>query len=368
MEWRSSLKRSQSLQTVTCDKPVWTDVGLRDKRTSVSQLVARYQVGENQHVQTTTTTISVEVKPQKLIQAWRSHLQLSDPKDTVDSIDEIWKDDAWNEPKSPTGLARSKSLSSLSHSAGSIHSLKAKFEPKAISQNKWESFRPLPRKSDITQMLNKEPDEIKKADDGLKTSVDTPVNEVATTEKQTGSNAKADNNTKTQRRKTIGGIDFERFAAAQAEEKRRSIADFRDSSEKLCISVKAISALYMSKLAPQEPKTQVRSELGNRPRLTKFQPVSQEKCSACLKPVYPMERVNTGKHIYHKTCFCCKHCKKKLSMLNYASLYGVLYCTFHYQQLFRTKGNYDEGFGFTQHKDRWTVRSSANEASADSEA
>uniref|UniRef100_A0A8C6SSW2 LIM zinc-binding domain-containing protein n=1 Tax=Neogobius melanostomus TaxID=47308 RepID=A0A8C6SSW2_9GOBI len=81
-----------------------------------------------------------------------------------------------------------------------------------------------------------------------------------------------------------------------------------------------------------------------------------------------MERVTTDKASFHKTCFCCKHCKKKLSMLNYASLYGELYCTFHYQQLFRTKGNYDEGFGFSQHKSRWTVRSSTTGAPADSDA
>lgn len=40
-----------------------------------------------------------------------------------------------------------------------------------------------------------------------------------------------------------------------ADEKRKSIADFGDSSfnptkEKLCVSVKAMSALYLSKVAP----------------------------------------------------------------------------------------------------------------------
>lgn len=42
-----------------------------------------------------------------------------------------------------------------------------------------------------------------------------------------------------------------------AEDKRRSLADLRDSSlfqakEKLSVSVKAMSALYLSKVAPQE--------------------------------------------------------------------------------------------------------------------
>ncbi|TRY85536.1 hypothetical protein DNTS_033068 [Danionella cerebrum] len=87
-----------------------------------------------------------------------------------------------------------------------------------------------------------------------------------------------------------------------------------------------------------------------------FQPAAQETCSACLKAVYPMERMAADKLIFHKTCFCCKYCKKKLSLQSYAPLYGEFYCVFHYQQLFRRKGNYDEGFGHQQHKERWRQR------------
>ncbi|XP_041102751.1 probable serine/threonine-protein kinase nek3 [Polyodon spathula] len=76
-------------------------------------------------------------------------------------------------------------------------------------------------------------------------------------------------------------------------------------------------------------------------------------CSACFKPVYPMERTTAGTSIFHHSCFCCKHCQKKLSLCNYAALLGEFYCIFHYQQLFREKGNYDEGFGRKQHKDQW---------------
>uniref|UniRef100_A0A3B5KL17 LIM domain containing 2 n=1 Tax=Takifugu rubripes TaxID=31033 RepID=A0A3B5KL17_TAKRU len=87
-----------------------------------------------------------------------------------------------------------------------------------------------------------------------------------------------------------------------------------------------------------------------------FQPACQEMCSACLKPVYPMERITTHKCIFHKACFSCKQCKKKLSVSNYAPLHEEFYCTFHYQQLFRRKGNYDEGFGYAQHKNRWLLK------------
>ena len=39
---------------------------------------------------------------------------------------------------------------------------------------------------------------------------------------------------------------------------------------------------------------------------------------------------------------------------NYAALQGKLYCKPHFKQLFKTKGNYDEGFGREQHKTQWT--------------
>ncbi|XP_029309372.1 uncharacterized protein LOC115022512 [Cottoperca gobio] len=66
-----------------------------------------------------------------------------------------------------------------------------------------------------------------------------------------------------------------------------------------------------------------------------------------------MEKMLANELILHNNCFCCKHCKKKLSIHNYSSLYGEFYCTSHYQQLFKRTGNYDEGFGHRQHKDRW---------------
>uniref|UniRef100_A0A3P9CWQ6 LIM domain containing 2 n=1 Tax=Maylandia zebra TaxID=106582 RepID=A0A3P9CWQ6_9CICH len=99
-----------------------------------------------------------------------------------------------------------------------------------------------------------------------------------------------------------------------------------------------------------------------------FQPASREMCSACLKPVYQMEKITADKYFFHKACFCCKHCKKKLSMYSYAPLNGEFYCIFHYQQLFRRKGNYDEGFGHAQHKDRWLLKNAADLVHDESEA
>lgn len=55
-------------------------------------------------------------------------------------------------------------------------------------------------------------------------------------------------------------------------------------------------------------------------------------------------------------------------MGNYASLHGKIYCKPHFKQLFKSKGNYDEGFGHKQHKELWNSKdqlSSINKSQAD---
>ncbi|KAI6072587.1 LIM domain-containing protein 2 isoform X2 [Anser cygnoides] len=79
----------------------------------------------------------------------------------------------------------------------------------------------------------------------------------------------------------------------------------------------------------------------------------KEMCTACQKTVYPMERLVADKFVFHNACFCCKHCHAKLSLGSYAALHGEFYCKPHFQQLFKSKGNYDEGFGRKQHKELW---------------
>lgn len=44
------------------------------------------------------------------------------------------------------------------------------------------------------------------------------------------------------------------------------------------------------------------------------------------------------------------------SLANYASLHGTVYCKPHFSQLFKAKGNYDEGFGHRPHKELWESR------------
>uniref|UniRef100_A0A8C2U7D8 LIM zinc-binding domain-containing protein n=1 Tax=Coturnix japonica TaxID=93934 RepID=A0A8C2U7D8_COTJA len=78
-----------------------------------------------------------------------------------------------------------------------------------------------------------------------------------------------------------------------------------------------------------------------------------ETCTLCQQRVYPMERFVADKQNFHKSCFRCHHCSSQLSLGNYAALHGQIYCKPHFKQLFKSKGNYDEGFGHKQHKDLW---------------
>uniref|UniRef100_A0A8D3B7L6 LIM domain and actin binding 1a n=1 Tax=Scophthalmus maximus TaxID=52904 RepID=A0A8D3B7L6_SCOMX len=79
----------------------------------------------------------------------------------------------------------------------------------------------------------------------------------------------------------------------------------------------------------------------------------RETCVSCLKTVYPLERLVANQHVYHSSCFRCSHCNTKLSLANYASLHNNVYCKPHFCQLFKAKGNYDEGFGHRPHKELW---------------
>ncbi|XP_008412846.1 LIM domain and actin-binding protein 1a [Poecilia reticulata] len=88
----------------------------------------------------------------------------------------------------------------------------------------------------------------------------------------------------------------------------------------------------------------------------------RETCVSCQKTVYPLERLVANKDVYHSSCFRCSHCNTKLSLANYASLHSNIYCKPHFSQLFKAKGNYDEGFGHRPHKELWEGKGEADEA------
>eukprot|EP00064_Thunnus_orientalis_P012016 superscaffoldBa00001795_g12049 len=271
MEWKSNLRRTQSLRNIpsSCDKPTWMEAGLRGKQASVSQLVA------------------------------------SGPLETKEThLESVMKRNNESERSQPkTNLSRSKSMGSL-HNSASIDALKALFESKGATQNKLKSsFRAAnvttPSKAaDILPVMNGEVEEVKSSAEKQKTQIpaDAPVNDVKPDAKEENASRKVANQTRRERRKTIGGIDFEEVAAYQADEKRRSIADFKDSSfnqtkEQLCVSVKAISALYLSKVAPQKPphshlkpEQDQSSESGKRVKVTKMAEDSLQKKDDHLPP------------------------------------------------------------------------------------
>ncbi|KAM6970845.1 uncharacterized protein LKV04_016582 [Tautogolabrus adspersus] len=369
MEWKSNLRRAQSLRSVpsSCDKPSWPEAGLRDKRTSVSHLVSRYQ----------TTVVSTSVQETTVHEGATNQKQIIKEVEQPNLEYLMLRNEERERSRAKSNLTRSKSMGSLQKTTTSIGTLKALFESKAATPNNSKrilrdgSITSTNRAVDILPVMNGKIEEVKISAEKPKTQTPAhpPRNDAKNDAKEDHVTRKVASKTRLERRKTIGGIDFEKLASSQADDKRRSFADFRDSSfvqtkDKLSVSVKAMSALYLSKAAPQESHRSIlkqaqdqTSESGKRAKLTKFLPACQEMCSACSKPVYPMEKITTDKYIFHKTCFCCKQCKKKLSMQNYAPLYGEFYCIFHYKQLFRRKGNYDEGFGHTQHKNRWLLRS-----------
>ncbi|XP_031168408.1 LIM domain and actin-binding protein 1a [Sander lucioperca] len=92
----------------------------------------------------------------------------------------------------------------------------------------------------------------------------------------------------------------------------------------------------------------------------------RETCVSCLKTVYPLERLVANQHVYHSSCFRCSHCNTKLSLVNYASLHNNVYCKPHFCQLFKAKGNYDEGFGHRPHKQLWDSKGESGETSPQS--
>ncbi|KAJ0697186.1 putative transcription factor interactor and regulator LIM family [Helianthus annuus] len=107
-------------------------------------------------------------------------------------------------------------------------------------------------------------------------------------------------------------------------------------------------------------------------RLSSFFEGTRDKCNACAKIVYPIERVNKHHNYhcifatsfmslililinydneikvkvdgtaYHRACFKCCHGGCTISPSNYIAHEGRLYCKHHHIQLFKKKGNYSQ--------------------------
>ncbi|CAK8573830.1 unnamed protein product [Lathyrus sativus] len=71
---------------------------------------------------------------------------------------------------------------------------------------------------------------------------------------------------------------------------------------------------------------------------------SIQKCMACEKTVYLVEKLAADGRTYHKACFRCHHCQNTLKLSNYCSIDGVLYCRPHYDQLYKRTGSLNKSF------------------------
>mmetsp|Transcript_77335 Transcript_77335/g.224370 ORF Transcript_77335/g.224370 Transcript_77335/m.224370 type:complete len:193 (-) Transcript_77335:62-640(-) len=69
-----------------------------------------------------------------------------------------------------------------------------------------------------------------------------------------------------------------------------------------------------------------------------------DKCSACGKTAYVVERIQIEGLIFHASCFKCTHCGNKLSVGAFSKAeQGKFYCKPHYEQLFKLRGRYSLG-------------------------
>ncbi|NXT15742.1 XIRP2 protein, partial [Prunella fulvescens] len=113
---------------------------------------------------------------------------------------------------------------------------------------------------------------------------------------------------------------------------------------------KTVTQILKEQLEKAAQEKAVHSDRETTPakEVKKLQILEYETCKLCQQRVYPMECLVADKQNFHK------------SLGNYASLHGKIYCKPHFKQLFKSKGNYDEGFGHKQHKELWNSKEQHN--------
>ncbi|XP_037370614.1 LIM domain and actin-binding protein 1 isoform X2 [Talpa occidentalis] len=157
----------------------------------------------------------------------------------------------------------------------------------------------------------------------------------------------------------ISHQDGEKFSATENSLPIRSTPAEDDS----CNS--KVKSEVQQPVHPKPPNPDARasslSESSPAKAVKKFQAPARETCVECQKTVYPMERLLANQQVFHISCFRCSYCNNKLTLGTYASLHGRIYCKPHFNQLFKSKGNYDEGFGHRPHKDLWASKNENEE-------
>ncbi|XP_042507054.1 LIM domain-containing protein WLIM1-like isoform X2 [Macadamia integrifolia] len=106
--------------------------------------------------------------------------------------------------------------------------------------------------------------------------------------------------------------------------------------------------------APKEARVSDKSHANS--KVSSMFAGTQDKCVACKKTVYPLEKVATDGTSYHKACFKCSHGGCVLSTSNYVAHEHQLYCKHHHSQLFKAKGNFSQ---LDKHEDAKVVTDDA---------
>lgn len=55
--------------------------------------------------------------------------------------------------------------------------------------------------------------------------------------------------------------------------------------------------------------------------------MSGKSCDVCKKTAYPIEAVREGDRTWHKLCFRCSVCKGTLTLKNFKTKGGALFCS-----------------------------------------
>ncbi|XP_036413820.1 LIM domain-containing protein [Colossoma macropomum] len=319
MEVKSSLRRAQSLKSVSTDHSLsWTEAGLRDRRKSVSQLVAQYQ---NSISGKARAADSVENKQKLTLQFTAIPVTESETKpDTTAQNNEskerprVRSSHSGNSPltrsKSMEILPRQKTVSTSAlrelyeskvamqsksgHHPKSGHQIKNDQKPK----NDQQPRRGQQPKSDQQPKSSLQPKRGQKPhNDQL--SEDTTINHKVQTKSESTNNhvkqatpPKEENLTpkvvrapRAERRKTVTGVYTEKVSSPEDDKRKSDFShSFRDTlygQEKSPISVKAISALYLSKVAAADPtgnllKPEQDPTSPARPKVSKMADVAQK--------------------------------------------------------------------------------------------
>ncbi|KAI7696169.1 hypothetical protein SSS_10333 [Sarcoptes scabiei] len=149
---------------------------------------------------------------------------------------------------------------------------------------------------------------------------------------------------------------FENWNADDERGNRKNSTEDNELAQFERDSTKNLRAMFES--IQNEPKKIERPK----PRVNRFvqdkQYQQNELCYVCLIRIYPMEKLEFSGMKLHKNCFRCNKCHMPLRLDNFTQHTEKLFCIPHFKQLFMQKGNYDEGFGREQHKDKWSNKSS----------